>query len=301
MVNVGTSHSDAIDIGIIGYKYDQIIIETINSGQSVDTEIGIFDVNGNLIEDHDDISYSGGNRHSRITISSNSSDYPPGVYYIATGVFNTHYGANKFDITPDVCDDPDGCYIQVTTKNNNGITTNNNKTFNYNQEVQFWLKFTILEKPIVTQTCFRRGSLIKTDQGNLKIENIVTGYNTINNNIIKRVTQSYNSDGVIVKIDKNSLGQNKPENDLYMQKDHKLLISPFEFASLLSTNKISFSNSNNEEILYNVLLDSHETMKVNNIEVETLNPDLLVSKYFMKPSTQLKDKIENNTIKIPIV
>ena len=42
-------------------------------------------------------------------------------------------------------------------------------------------------------------------------------------------------------------------------------------------------------------------MKVNNIEVETLNPDLLVSKYFMKPSTQLKDKIENNTIKIPIV
>ena len=300
MVNVGRTHSDAIHIGIIGYKHNEIIIETIYSGQDVDTEIAIFDANGNKIEDHDDIDYPR-NKHSRITISGNSADYPPGDYYIAAGIWNTEYGTTNFDITAEVCDEQGGCYIQVTTHNNDTITTNNNTTFNYGQEVQFWLKFTILDQPIAAQSCFRRGSLIKTDQGNLKIENIVAGYNTINNNIIKRVTQSYNSDGVIVKVDKNSLGENKPENDLYMQKDHKLLISPFDFASLLSTNKISFLNSDNEEILYNILLDSQETMKVNNIEVETLNPDLLVSKYFMKPSTQLKDKIENNTIKIPIV
>lgn len=300
MVNVGRTHSDAIDIGIIGYKHNEIMIETIYSGQDVDTEIAIFDANGNKIEDNDDIDYPE-NKHSRITISGNSADYPPGDYYIAAGIWNTVYGTTNFDITAEVCDEQGGCYIQVTTHNNDTITTNNNTTFNYGQEVQFWLKFTILDQPIAAQSCFRRGSLIKTDQGNLKIENIVTGYNTINNNIIKRVTQSYNSDGVIVKVDKNSLGENKPENDLYIQKDHKLLISPFDFASLLSTNKITFLNSDNEEILYNILLDSHETMKVNNIEVETLNPDLLVSKYFMKPSTQLKDKIENNTIKIPIV
>ena len=236
MVNLGRTHSDAIDIGIIGYKDDQIIIETINSGQDVDTEIGIFDSNGNLIENHDDIDYSGDNKYSRITISSNSSDYPPGDYYIATGVFNTRYGASNFDVNADVCDDPDGCYIQVTTKNNNGITTNNNKTFNYNQEVQFWLKFRINAFPISAQSCFRSGSVIKTDQGDVKIENIVAGYNTINNNSIKRVTQAYNSDGVIVKIEKDSLGENKPENDLYMQKDHKLLVSISEFIMLLSTN-----------------------------------------------------------------
>ncbi len=149
MANVGRTHSDAIDIGIIGYKDEQIIIETINSGQSVDTEIGIFDVNGNLIEDHDDISYSGDNKHSRITISPNSNDYPPGVYYIATGIFNTGYGGSNFNVTPDVCDDPDGCYIQVTTKNNNGITTNNNKTFNYGQEEQLLLKFEFLALKIL--------------------------------------------------------------------------------------------------------------------------------------------------------
>ena len=289
MVNLGRTYLDAIDIGIIGYKDDPIIIETINSGQSADTQLGIFDVNGNFIEENDDIDYFGGNKHSRITISPNSSDYPPGDYYIATGIYSTDYGARNFDITADVCTETHGCYIQVTTKNNNGITTNNNKTFNYNQEVQFWLKFRINAFPISAQSCFRSGSVIKTDQGDVKIENIVAGYNTINNNSIKRVTQAYNSDGVIVKIEKDSLGENKPENDLYMQKDHKLLVSISEFIMLLSTNKISFLRSNNQEILYNILLDSHEIIKVNNIEVESLNPNLDISKYFMKPTEELKN------------
>jgi len=42
-------------------------------------------------------------------------------------------------------------------------------------------------------------------------------------------------------------------------------------------------------------------MKVNNIEVETINPDLELSKYFMNPSEELKEKLENNTVKIPII
>lgn len=298
MGDVGKSVDDALDLGVIGYIFNEIVIDTYNS-QEEDTELGIF--NGDtqrLIVHDDDVDYPS-DRKTIITIAPNSSDFPPGVYYIAAGKWNTEYKNNNFRVEGETTNTTSS--IRVNTRNNDNITSTNSVVFYPGETMIFWLKFTILEKPIVTQTCFRKGSLIKTDQGNLKIENIVTGYNTINNNIIKRVTQSYNSDGVIVKIDKNSLGQNKPENDLYMQKDHKLLISPFEFASLLSTNKISFSNSNNEEILYNVLLDSHETMKVNNIEVETLNPDLLVSKYFMKPSAQLKDKIENNTIKIPIV
>ena len=42
-------------------------------------------------------------------------------------------------------------------------------------------------------------------------------------------------------------------------------------------------------------------MKVNNIDVETMNPELDLSKYFMNPSEELKTKIENSTIKIPVV
>ena len=106
---------------------------------------------------------------------------------------------------------------------------------------------------------------------------------------------------MIVKVEKGCLGENKPSNDLFLQKDHKLLISPFEFAGLLTTGKISFVTSDSQEILYNILLDTHEIMKVNNIEVETMNPDLDLSKYFMNPSEELKAKIENSIIKIPVV
>lgn len=183
----------------------------------------------------------------------------------------------------------------------------------YSEKLIVWIEFTLLPgdspvvnpsptpSPISAQSCFRMGTMIETDQGTMKIEDVVEGYNTINNKQINRLTKCLNSDGLIVKLEKGCLGENKPSQDLYMQKDHKLMLSPFEFAGLLSTGKITFSQSSTQEILYNILLDTHETMNVANITVETLNPELAVSKYFMNPTVELKEKIENDTIKIPIV
>lgn len=191
-------------------------------------------------------------------------------------------------------------------------------TVGYGEPLIFWISFTVTqgsgevtpgaegaaagaEPTISTQSCFRMGTMIETDQGTMKIEDVVEGYNTINNKQINRLTKCLNSDGLIVKLEKGCLGENKPSQDLYMQKDHKLMLSPFEFTGLLSTGKITFSQSSTQEILYNILLDTHETMNVANITVETLNPELAVSKYFMNPTVELKEKIENDTIKIPIV
>lgn len=195
--------------------------------------------------------------------------------------------------------------------------TFNGHTVSYGNPYILWVSFTITEGSggptnpgpspgpspgtISTQSCFRMGTMIETDQGTMKIEDVVEGYNTINNKQINRLTKCLNSDGLIVKLEKGCLGENKPSQDLYMQKDHKLMLSPFEFAGLLSTGKITFSQSSTQEILYNILLDTHETMNVANITVETLNPELAVSKYFMNPTVELKEKIENDTIKIPIV
>jgi len=47
------------------------------------------------------------------------------------------------------------------------------------------------------------------------------------------------------------------------------------------------------------LIDSDETMMVENIQVETLNPELEISKYFMGDRTkEHKALIENNTEKM---
>jgi hypothetical protein len=155
---------------------------------------------------------------------------------------------------------------------------------------------------VETQSCFRKDTLITTDQETIKIQNIKPGYHTINGKQIKCITPVYNADGVLVRIEKDCLGENKPSNTVYMQKDHKLLISPAEIAALFSSGQITFERSSTREILYNVLLDSHETMIVENIKAETLNPELTISKYFLegKP-TELKEFIEENTRTIPIV
>jgi hypothetical protein len=52
------------------------------------------------------------------------------------------------------------------------------------------------------------------------------------------------------------------------------MISTAEFSDLLISGKIQFEKSSSDELLYNILLDTHETMFIENIEVETLNPEL---------------------------
>jgi len=153
--------------------------------------------------------------------------------------------------------------------------------------------------PPATQSCFRKGTMVLTDQETVEIQNIKPEYHTINDKEIKCITSVYNSDGMVVKIEKDCLGENKPSNTIYMQKDHKLMISPFEFSALLTSGKIQFESSSSDELLYNVLLENHETMMVENIQVETLNPDLEISKYFMGDRTkEHKALIENNTEKM---
>ena len=36
-----------------------------------------------------------------------------------------------------------------------------------------------------------------------------------------------------------------------------------------------------EEILYNILLETHDKMQVNNLDVETLHPDNIIAKYMI--------------------
>lgn len=295
MPDVGKSLSSPVNLGTIGYIYNALQIDTANS-EVEDTEIGVFDSSGTLLYSNDDSIIAG--TYYQAALQIEAYNLPAGTYYIAAGKYDTTYNTG-FSVTGRTCNI--NCGITINTTNNDALTSANSLTFNRGDTMIYWLTFQILNSPVAAPSCFRKGTIINTDQEDIKIENIVTGYNTINNKPIKRITSAYNTDGVIVKVEKGCLGENKPSNDLFLQKDHKLLISPFEFAGLLTNGKISFITSNSEEILYNVLLDSHEIMKVNNIQVESMNPDLELSKYFMNPSEELKEKLKNNTVKIPIM
>ena len=165
-----------------------------------------------------------------------------------------------------------------------------------------------VKKPIenVIPICFAKGTPINTDFGIMKIEDINTYKHTINGKEILSITKSIPNIDEIVKIGKNALNQNVPSKDTYMSKDHKVMIR----GKLIECEKLIGKYNNNKitlvpyngEALYNILMKTHDTVMVNNMICETLDPLNIVSKIMNKKMTnkekqdifnKLKSKINN--------
>jgi hypothetical protein len=129
--------------------------------------------------------------------------------------------------------------------------------------------------PIVTSNiCFPAGTLIKTDQGEVAIEKLITGLHTIKRKPLKHVTRTVTNEKYLIAIKPDALGLNKPNRVTIMSKDHKV-----EFDGQLTpayrlldysagVKKVKYSG----EVLYNVLLAEYGVMSVNNLNCETLEP-----------------------------
>jgi hypothetical protein len=130
--------------------------------------------------------------------------------------------------------------------------------------------------------CFLAGTPIKTDQGIVPIDKIDVMYHTIGNKVINYITQTVTVDKYLVLFKKNCLGRNWPSQDTIMTKDHKVLykgeLAPaYKFMNISPDVK---KYKYNGEILYNVLMEEHETMNVNNLICETLHPDNIIAKLY---------------------
>jgi hypothetical protein len=258
----------------------------------------VFNSIGTLLYSNDDSSIAG--TYYQAALSLNPYSLPDGTYYVIVGKYNTTYSTG-FSVTGQTC--YSNCGITLNISANGVQVATDSITFENGELMLYYLTFTV-GAPVpapTTQNCFRKDSLVQTDQELIEIQNIIANYHTINNKPVKAITTAFNVDGMLVKIEKDCLGENLPVSTTFMQKDHKLLISPFEFAALLTSGKISFVQSDPKEILYNVLLDKQEIMLVNGVSVETQNPELEISKYYMNPSEELKNKIEAETQTVPIV
>lgn len=129
--------------------------------------------------------------------------------------------------------------------------------------------------------CFTKGNKVLTNLGYVNIETIDTELHTIDNHEIKALTITKYMDKVLVKIKKNALGRNKPNQDTYVTSAHCL----YHRKKMIPARKLvpdfaSFVKYTGEP-LYNILLKNKGIMKVNNLIVETLNPDNATAKYFI--------------------
>jgi hypothetical protein len=136
-------------------------------------------------------------------------------------------------------------------------------------------------QPIST-ICFPANTPITTDQGVVSIDKINPSIHTINDNKIVAITKTLSKDKYLVCFEKGSLGNNLPSKRTVMSKHHKILHNGVmvEAKKLLGDfediTKIEYTG----EVLYNVLMETHDTMSVNNLICETLDPKTSIAQLY---------------------
>lgn len=134
----------------------------------------------------------------------------------------------------------------------------------------------------VVPICFPAGTPVKTDQGNIPIEQIDPKINTIGRKPIIAITKSYMNEDTIVCIEKNSLGINIPNKKTYISNYHGIIYNNklIPAKKFIERFKGIYSVKYENQVLYNVLMEKHYAMIVNNMRVETLNPKNIVAKLY---------------------
>jgi surface protein len=147
----------------------------------------------------------------------------------------------------------------------------------------------------ISNICFPAGTPIQTDQGLVRIDKLDTRKHTINQQPILHVTQTTTIDNYLIAFAPHSIERNYPTHTTLMSKDHLvmyngILVPAYRFLNFSAKNitKVKYSG----ELLYNVLLAKHSTMRVNNLICETLNPHNMIAKLY----TGRFDELERNEL-----
>jgi len=146
---------------------------------------------------------------------------------------------------------------------------------------------TTLNRVVFTNTisniCFPAGTPITCDQGIFAINKIDTSKHTIRGNKIVAITETVSADKYLVCFDAGSLGENIPTRRTAMTPEHKVfykgtLWSAWKFLrGFQGVHKVNYDGN----VLYNVLMQNHTYVVVNNMFCETLDPSNEIAKSYM--------------------
>jgi hypothetical protein len=190
-----------------------------------------------------------------------------------TGASSVTFGTSvaSFSVTNDtsiICYTPSGSGTVDVIVTVSGIASNS-LTYTY-------------KKTVISNICFPAGTPVTTDQGNIPIEQINLDIHTINNNKIVAITKTITQDTYLVCFEKHSLGVGCPNKKTITSKHHKVyyngvMTKADEFLKQFKwVKKVDY----NGEILYNVLMEKHDKINVNNLTFETLDPENIIAKLY---------------------
>ena len=168
-----------------------------------------------------------------------------------------------------------GNTVTVRNAGNSTITATQAASGNYSAG-------SITSSLMVSNICFPAGTPITTDQGEIAIEKINPDIHTIRNKKIVDITKTVSTSDFLVCFEKHSLDNNIPSRKTVMTKDHEIffkgkMMRAIDFMDKYeNVHKVKYSG----EPLYNVLLENHDKMMVNNLICETLNPENPIAKVY---------------------
>jgi hypothetical protein len=127
---------------------------------------------------------------------------------------------------------------------------------------------------LIGDICFPGNTLVKTDQGELMISKLVPGKHTIRNRRILGISKTVSLDDYLVKLPKDSLYEKVPCRDTLVSRNHLIYYKGRMVKSgalSLFSDKVRHVKYTGE-VLYNVIMEEHDMMMVNNLLCETLDP-----------------------------
>ena len=135
---------------------------------------------------------------------------------------------------------------------------------------------------VVSNVCFPAGTHVRADQGIIRIEKLNPDIHTIRKKNIVAITKTFSNEKHLISIEKDSLFTNVPSEKTIISQTHKILYQGQMYPANYFVDKFKGVEKvkYHGETLYNVLLETHEKMIVNNILVETLHPENRVAKLF---------------------
>jgi hypothetical protein len=128
--------------------------------------------------------------------------------------------------------------------------------------------------------CFPKGTPVTTNQGDIAIEKLNLDIHTIRGKKIVAITQSRPLHKYIISIEKDAFGKNVPSAPIQISKEHKVfykgeMVKAKDLVEVCEgVTRIPY----NGETLYNVLMEKHDKMMINNVICETLDPKNIMAK-----------------------